>query len=552
MLNKSENIKTNVKMPEINNLSDYLSHMVDLYPDKPAILYPKKTSNQELENEVNRITHGLQKIGIIQNTRTILLIPPGPEFIALTFALLRIGAILVVIDSGMGAKAMAEALANVKAEAFIGVSKAHLLRIFYPKAFKSIKICVTLGRRWFWRGFNFSELHTKITDYFPAVSVNPETTAGIFFTSGSTGQAKGVVYTVSMLNAQIQYLKSHFNYNSEEIELCTFPLLGLFSVCLGLSLVFPDMDTKRPATLDPEKVVANILDFGCTHMFCSPMVLNKLNSYCKKKKIKLLTLKRINTAGAPVSLELLHSFKQLLSEAAEIHTPYGATEALPITDISASELLKPQKDLPVGICVGRPLKGLQIKIIKITDESISSIKNTQELSIGEVGEIVVKGVVVSQEYYNNSNANKYSKIKDSEKGEVWHRMGDVGRLDKNGSLWFYGRKSHRVETSEGTLFSIPSEAVFNQHPKILSSALVGIPNGKDDYKTPVLCVQQEINQTKISRKKLVQKLLELGVENPLTKEIKTILFPKQFPVDARHNAKIQREKLAVWAEGKLK
>jgi len=545
-------IDTEVDLSEINNLSDYLSQMADLYPDKPAILHPKRTTYQELENEVNRIAHGLNKIGIIQNTRTILLIPPGQSFIAVTFALLRLGTVLVVIDSGMGAKAMAKSLAGVKAEAFIGISKAHLLRKLYPSAFKSIKTCVTLGRRWFWKGYRFSDLNAIEIDSFPVVSVKPEDIAGIFFTSGSTGPAKGVVYTVSMLNAQVKYLKSNFNYNPNEIELCTFPLLGLFSICLGLSLVFPDMDTTRPATLDPEKVVANILDYNSTHMFCSPMVLNRLNGFCKEKNISLSSLRRINSAGAPVSLGLLTSFKQLLSKDAEIHTPYGATEALPITNISANELLNPLKNFQEGICVGRPLEGLKIKIIKITDNPISTSKDIQELPIGEVGEIIVKGAVVSQKYLNNIDANKYSKIIDPENGEIWHRMGDVGRLDENGCLWFYGRKSHRVVTSKGTLFSIPCEAIFNQHPKVFRSALVGIQREKSKYKIPVLCVQLEKNQTRNFKKKLVQELLDLGAQNPLTKEIKTILFPRKFPVDARHNAKIQREKLAVWAEGKLK
>lgn len=552
MLNTLENSRIKVDLSAIKNISDYLTQIANLYPNKPALLYPKKITFQELENEVNKISHGLSKIGITPKTRTVLLIPPGPEFIAVTFALIRIGAVLVMIDRGMGAKAMAKSLSGVKAEAFIGISKAHLLRIFYPKTFKTIKTCVTLGRRWFWKGFRFSDVHSNQNINFPSVPVNPEDMAGIFFTSGSTGPAKGVIYTNSMLHAQLQYLQSHFNYHPKEVELCTFPLLGLFSICLGLSLVLPDMDTTRPATLDPKKLVANIKDFDCTHMFCSPMVLNRLNRYCKKKQKKLHSMKRINTAGAPVSLELLHSFKQLLSEDAEIHTPYGATEALPVTDISAAELLEPQKTNQEGIYVGKSLRGLEIKIIKITDNPISFMENNQELPIGKVGEIIVKGPVVSQEYYNNSIANISSKIKDSKNGDIWHRMGDVGRLDEIGQLWFLGRKSHRVITSARTLFTIPCESIFNQHPQVFRSALVGIQNGKNNYKIPILCVQAKQKMSKIDKKRFVQELLDLGSKNPMTGDIKTILFKKQFPLDARHNAKIQREKLAIWAESKFK
>ena len=369
------------------NLSEHLSRVAERFASKPALLYPVQITYQELQDAVNQYAFGLERVGITRNTRTILMIPPGPEFIIMTFALLRIGAILVMIDPGMGAKAMANALAGVEADAFIGIPKACLFKKIYPGAFKTVKINVTVGRRWFWNGYSLSDLRSDKEQQYPAIQTKPEAMVAIFFTSGSTGPPKGVVFTAAMLNAQIHYLASDFKYGSEDIELCTFPLLGLFSICLGLTLVMADMDTVRPATLNPRKIVANIQQNECTQMFCSPMVLNRLVAYGKKTKFKLPSLKRVITAGAPASKELLDSFSQLLSDDAEIYTPYGATEALPLTKIAASELLQnsSSEENKKGICVGCPLKGIDVKIIEISDDPIASWEGAHELPANEIG-----------------------------------------------------------------------------------------------------------------------------------------------------------------------
>jgi len=547
--------ETNSLRKKTINLSELLSLMADQFPTKPAFLYPTSITYRELEQDVNQYAHGLKRVGISRDIRTVLMVPPGPEFFTLTFALLRVGAVPVMIDPGMGAKAMANSLAKVEAVAFIGLSKAHLLRKIYPDAFKSVKICVTLGRKWFWGGYSLSDLRSDRKDRYMPYPTNPQDLAAIFFTSGSTGLPKGVVYTASMMKAQIHHFKTQFMYRPEEIDLCTFPLIGLFSICLGLTLVLADMDTMRPAALDPQKIVANIQQNGCTQMFCSPMVLNRLARYCNKMNIELSSLKRIITAGAPVSIALLRSFKQILVPGAEIHTPYGATEALPITDITATELLQQScmdGTKREGVCVGYPMEGTDIKIVEISDDPISQWKDACQLPLNEVGEIVVKGPVVSHEYLDMPLANAIAKVKDHQDGRIWHRMGDLGRLDKEGRLWFYGRKSHRVVTPKGTLFTIPCEAIFNRHPRVFRSALVGVPIDGTNAMKPVLCIQLEPGDPGHNKGGLTRELLEIGVANPLTQSINNILYPGKFPVDARHNAKIFREKLALWAARRVK
>jgi acyl-CoA synthetase (AMP-forming)/AMP-acid ligase II len=532
----------------INNIADYLSLNAECYPDKPAILYPVRITYTEMEERVNSYSSRLYKSGFKAGTRTLILVPAGIDFFVLTFALLRIGSVPVMIDPGMGINTMLSVLSGFEPEAFIGTTKAHILRFLCPSGFRKLKFILTTGPPFFGRSKRLKNLIDDHLYTYPRHLSKPDETAAILFTSGSTGPAKGVIYTSHMLKSQIEITKSQFNIGSEETDLCTFPLLGLFALCHGNSTVLASMDMKHPAKLNPKKIIKNINDFSCTQMFGSPMILNKLAEYGLNKNLKLPSLRNIISAGAPVHRQILESFSKLVSRDAVVHTPYGATEALPVTDITASELFRIYSDESGnenGICIGDPVTGLDLKIIDINDEPIESLDKAKELPVGEVGEIVVKGPWVSSGYYQNDNADLFSKLYDPATGETWHRLGDLGKKDKLGRLWFYGRKSQRVTTSEGTLFTIPCEAIFNRHPNVARCALVGVKMGESGFKKPVICVQ--LRPGIFRKNRISRELYELGRNFFITIGISDILFKKDFPVDPRHNAKIFREKLALWA-----
>lgn len=533
------------------NITDYLYKTAFNNPDKRAFLHPENISYGKLCNLVDTYASGFQQSEIKKGTHTVVLIKPGVDLFAVTFALFRIGAIPVMIDPGMGTKAMVSALDKTKPEAFIGIPKALILKYLFPKAFGTVKIWISTGSNWVWKGKKLKTFRRKKPKKYDVANIERSDTVAIFFTSGSTGPAKGVVYKNYMLEAQLQLLRSHFKYNPKEIDLCTFPLIGLFSVCLGLSVVLADMDMTHPAKMNPDKVAKNINRFDCTYMFCSPMVLKKLADFCVKKNIKLQSLKKVMVAGAPVLPALLQKGDTIISDFAEIHTPYGATEALPVTDINHLELLKlygKNKSFTEGICVGYCLEGINIKIIKISDSEIESWNDVKLCEVGEIGEIVVSGENVTQSYFENEEANRLSKIRDSSDRFFWHRTGDLGMLDDEERIWFYGRKSHRVETNGEILFTITTEAVFNQHPDVVRSALVGVNlNGENEA---VVCIQLKSGIKK--NKKMVYEFKKMALKYEHTKNISVFLFHHQFPVDPRHNAKIFREKLAKWAQKKIK
>ena len=193
-----------------------------------------------------------------------------------------------------------------------------------------------------------------------------------------------------------------------------------------------------------------------------------------------------------------------------------------------------------------------MRIIEITDGPIGHISKTRELPGGEIGEIIVQAPSTTREYFRRPDATAQAKIADDE-GRFWHRMGDVGWRGDDGRLWFCGRKAHIVETARGRMFSIPCEAIFNEHPRAFRSALVGV--GERGQQRPVIIVepeQSEFPTDAAARKQFTEELLELGRANVLTESIDTVLFRDALPVDIRHNVKIFREKLVPWAEDQLR
>ena len=200
--------------------------------------------------------------------------------------------------------------------------------------------------------------------------------------------------------------------------------------------------------------------------------------------------------------------------------------------------------------MGKPLPGMTLRIISITDRPIAQWSDDLAVPAGQTGEIVVAGDVVTREYYRLPEATALAKVRDGDR--IWHRMGDVGYLDETGRVWFCGRKAHRVVTAAGTMFTVPCEAVFNEHPHVFRSALVGV--GWPDAQRPVVVVEPEAGRFPrgARRPQFAEELRELGGANELTRGIHDVLFHRSFPVDVRHNVKINREKLAVWAEGRLR
>jgi len=542
------------------NIATHLTRMANLVPNQVAVtiaadrnadgraIYQSLTF-AELEGYSNRCANALTRSGIKRGMRTLVMVRPGFEFFGIAFALFKMGAVVVMIDPGMGISRLLDCVRQVDLDAFVGVPLAQVVRAVHRKTFADLKSVVTVGRRLGWRGKTLRELTAGVSNRFECMDTASDETAAILFTSGSTGPAKGVVYQHGMFDAQIRMIQSQYGIEPGEIDLPAFPLFALFSTAMGMTAVIPDMDPSKPAKVDPAKIIEAILDHGVTNTFGSPAIWKRVAGHAGRKKIELPSLRRILIAGAPVPWSVIEQLHRIISEGADVYTPYGATESLPVSSISGREVIGETKELSragAGICVGSPVSGTELRIIRITDDPIDPWRDDLLVADGQPGEIVVAGPQVTRKYFNLPDATAASKIRDG--GRLWHRIGDLGYRDLQGRIWFCGRKAHRVETQTATLLSVCCEAVFNEHPDVARSALVGI--GPRGSQRAVLVVEPIRGRFPYSSRRcasFIRELLDIGATNRRTTSIGDFLFRRRLPVDIRHNAKINREALAEWA-----
>lgn len=509
----------------------------------------------EADHESSRIAHGLEKVGLGRGARAVVMVTPGIELFTILSALLKIGAIPVLVDPGMGMSRLGPCLDEARPQAFIGIPRAQLGRLLFRWARRSIELVVTVGGRVGWGGYSLERIKAlgSPAPYLVTERPAPDDMAMLAYTSGNTGAPKGVVYTHRMLAAQLGFLEQAMRAAGRGAHLATFPPFALFAPACGIPAVIPQMDATRPISADPEKLVAAIRDHHCSSTFFSPALLEKLGRYCEAKAIRLGGLRLIVSAGAPARLNSLARFVKALEPEAEVLVFYGATEALPLTSIGSNELLTETRQRTAeggGVCVGRPVPGVDVAVIAITETGIPTWSDELRLPQGAIGEIVARGPFVSPAYVGLPEHDRLAKIRDPRDGRLWHRMGDVGVFDEAGRLWMCGRKAHRVVTPERTYFTLPCEAIFEAHPEVDRAALVGVT--RSGRVEPVICIQSHARLGRSARRRLTAELLALGAGSELTRDIRAVLFHPRFPLDVRHNAKIAREPLALWAQGRLR
>ncbi len=550
---------------DIVNIAAVLPRMAEQQPDVAAIHYPtgraadgsrtyRSWTYRELDEASSRIARGLEKVGIGRGVRTVLMVPPSLEFFALTFGMFKAGIVPVVVDPGMGIKNLKVCLAEAEPEAFIGITKAHVARLILGWGRPTIKKVVTIGRRFFWGGHTLEQVKQLAGDD-PSWSMAPtaaDEVAAILFTSGSTGVPKGVVYRHGNFMTQVEAIQEMYGIRPGEVDLPTFPMFALFDPAMGMTTVIPDMDFTKPAEVDPTMIEEAVRRFHVTNMFGSPALLDTVGRHGAAQGTKLPGLKRVISAGAPVPSSVMRRMLDMLDEDAQVVTPYGATESLPVATVSSRVVLPEtaaKTDEGAGTCVGHPVRQTEVRIIGIDDAPIETFDPGLEVPQGEIGEICVKGPVVTQAYFNRDQSTRLAKMQDPA-GGFWHRMGDLGYFDEQGRIWFCGRKSHRVITADGELYTVPCEAVFNVHPRVKRTALVGVP-ASATKRRPVLCVELEPGVAASEHAGILEELKAIAGKHEHTTSIETFLVHPKFPVDIRHNAKIGRPALSVWAEGKV-
>lgn len=545
--------------------SPHQQAVIETVQDKNELSY-KRTSAAELMRLTIKYQRGLKHLGLLPGDKVLFLVPASRDFLALVYATLGCGAIPVFVDPGVGRPNLLRCIEDTRPDAFISVPKGHLLKLLSRNAFSKCRFHVT-ATRWRVPGVEHTLQFLEKFSSTPLEVINSSGTELIAFTSGATGTPKGVVYTSESTNGLLSILRDSLGIRAGDVDMPLLPVFSIFNTALGVTTVFPPMDAAKPLDLDPEITVRVLRENGCTSSFGSPTLWHKLAEYCVRSGITLPGMNRILIAGAPVSDNVLETVGRVV-DPSNVYTPYGSTEALPVTLLSAAQRAASTLVTAVsgeqGTLVGKPVAGVEVAILPHdsgvrsgdggagrSSDGISG-KSIQERKLPprEIGDIVVKGIHVSPSYLHRPDAVQRSKIADGT--TFWHRMGDMGYLDDLGNLYFCGRAAHMVEVNGSVKYSIPVERIFNAHSAVRRSALVQLDSPQGRAAGIVIEPYPEFFPADSTQEgRFTAELEALGAGSPLVADIHQFFYHRSFPVDGRHNAKIFRDKLGEWASGEL-
>ena len=471
----------------------------------------------ELDSRVATFAQALVQHGVEAGERVAVLVPPSIDLIALVYACWRIGAVTVIADRGLGLNGLGSAVKSSRVQHLVGIRSAVIAARTLRWALRASLIDLKSLQK---------SMQLEGLKQLGRPEPKDDAMAAILFTSGATGPAKGVRYTHSQLGAQRDILQRVYNITDADSFVAAFAPFALFGPALGITTGLADMDVTSPATL-----TAKALDDACratqaTMVFASPAALVNVLKTASSNVNSLHQVRLVMSAGAPVPIETLRHMQKLCPQA-EMHTPYGMTEVLPVADLS----LQQREDVGEGsgVCVGRAVDGCNVKVVSI-DGGIS------ELPIGVTGEIVVSAPWMSLGYNRLWLTQQNARFESD--GFTWHRTGDVGHIDGDGNLWIEGRVVHMIHTADGSMTPVPLEVACEKISGVKRAAAVGI--GDKGVQQLVMVLETDQAKEDPAPDQLAAQVREAlaGLD------VVAIWETKKLPVDIRHNSKIDRTALA--------
>ena len=489
-----------------NNIVEILFENAKKFPNKLAIIHRnEKITYSELSKDVKEYANYFLSKGLKNGDNVLIFVPMTIELYKILSAIFYIGATAIFVDAWADKNRLSQALTIVPCKAFIGCPKAFILKLMSKKV-RNVKLNFVSG---------FIGKCKKEYNIEPA---KPDTTALITFTTGSTGLPKAAKRTHEYLLEQHYVLKKHLNPETDDVDLASLPIFVLHNLACGTTSVIPDFNPQKPADINPEKIIKDIEKNNINTSVGSPRFYEKLAEYSEIKG-----LERIFTGGAPVfpkSAKLLQEkFKNC-----NVEIVYGSTEAEPIASISTRELLDFKGEVKDGLFVGKPIDDINVKIIRPSDEPVQNFEESW-LPQGEIGEICVEGKHVLKEYYNSEKAQNFAKIRYN--GQIWHRTGDAGYIDKDDNLFLMGRVKNRFEYNGKEIYVFPIENALLEIDEIEIGTVMKIGN------KIVLAIELKPSS----------KINEFETAKLSGFEYDRIEFLK-IPRDPRHNSKIDYDKLA--------
>jgi len=497
-----------------------------------------------LDERIRHLAAGLAATGVRPGDRVALLVPPGADLTAVVYACWRIGAVIVVADAGLGGAAMGRAWRGAAPDHVVGIPRG--LALAAVMRVPGRRISVDPPSRVTHATLRVMSGLDAITALGRRRALPPEPAAdaecAVLFTSGATGPAKGVVYRHDQVRAQLHLLTTAYGITSNDRLVAAFAPFALYGPALGIGAAVPDMDVTAPGTLTASALADAVGAVDATIVFASPAALTNIvvtqGDLTGAQRAALAHVRLVMSAGAPVPASLLRAVQRLVPNA-ELHTPYGMTEALPVADISLAEV--DAAGPGNGVCVGRPLPGVDVAISPLSADGTADHPLTDDTDV--TGEVCVRAPHVKDRYDR-----LWATERESSRNPGWHRTGDVGHLDDAGRLWVEGRLVHVVTTADGPVTPVGLEQRVQGLAGVRAAAVVGVgPVGTQQVVVVVVPAEPARRLPFARRDVLAPPALAGAVRGVADVRVAAVLTTEALPVDIRHASKVDRARVARWA-----